>query len=233
MVIPHPEPNPAQPANRVRIGVARDAAFCFYYPDNLELMAENGAEIVFFSPLADRCLPEELDGMYFGGGYPELHASDLSENRRLQRQVRACCRAGMPIYAECGGFMYLCDRLTDIEGAPYPMVGCFPFGTRMLSRRRALGYREVRLVGQSPIGPPGLVGRGHEFHYSELSDEDGATGRVYEVAPRTGKAFAAEGFQIHNTLGSYIHLHFGSNPAMACHFVENCLAFQQERTHRP
>ena len=225
-------PSPSQLPNEVRIGVARDAAFCFYYQDNLDLLEENGAEIVLFTPLGDQTLPENLDGLYFGGGYPELHASRLSENLRLREEVRFCSRAGMPIYAECGGFMYLCDRLTDIEGATRPMAGCFPFGTRMLDRRRALGYREVRLAKPSPLGPQGLVGRGHEFHYSELVDVDGTVGKVYETAPRSGEERHPEGFKIHNTLGSYIHLHFGSNPAMASHFVEHCRVFRKERSPR-
>jgi cobyrinic acid a,c-diamide synthase len=226
------EPAPRHSAARVRIGVARDTAFCFYYPDNLELLEQAGAEIVFFSPLADRGLPEAIDGLYFGGGYPELHASVLSENRPMREAVRGCCREGMPIYGECGGFMYLCDGLTDMEGRAFAMTGCFPFRTRMLSRRRALGYREIRLRRLSLLGPAGLTARGHEFHYSELGDSDGTVATVYEAAPRTGDAPTDEGFQVYATVGSYIHLHFGSNPAMACHFADHCRAFQNERIHR-
>ena len=144
----------------VRIAVARDEAFCFYYPDNLELMEDLGAEIVFFSPLTDDTLPEDLDGLYFGGGYPELHAASLAANSSLKTSVRGSSQANMPIYAECGRFMYLCDHLTDLIGKTYPMAGCFPFGTRMLTRRKALGYREIQLAAPSPLGPAGLVGRG-------------------------------------------------------------------------
>ena len=217
---------------RVRIGVARDAAFCFYYPDNLELLAAYGAEIAFFSPMTDDRLPEDIDGLYLGGGYPELHAATLADNHHLKDEIQSSSRAGMPVYAECGGFMYLCRCLTDIEGTIHPMVGCFPFETRMLPRRRALGYREIRLAAPSLLGPEGDLGRGHEFHYSELTGDIDAVETVYETTPRSGQEMTTEGFRIHNTLGSYIHLHFGSNPAMACHFVENCRAFQSERTHR-
>jgi cobyrinic acid a,c-diamide synthase len=220
-----------QPEHRVRIGVARDAAFCFYYPDNLELLETYGAEIVNFSPLTDSHLPEGIDGLYLGGGYPELHAEALAENQCLKNEIRVYSQTGMPIYAECGGFMYLCRQLTDIAGTAHSMVGCFPFGTRMLSRRRALGYREVCLSAPSFLGPKGIVGRGHEFHYSELSGEPDAVETVYAATPRSGQEMAVEGFRVCNTLGSYIHLHFGSNPAMASHFVENCRAFQPERTH--
>ena len=140
---------------RVRIGVARDAAFCFYYPDNLELLAAYGAEIAFFSPMTNDRLPEDIDGLYLGGGYPELHAATLADNHHLRDEIQNCSRAGMPIYAECGGFMYLCRCLTDIEGTIHPMVGCFPFETRMLSRRRALGYREIRLAAPFAAGTGG------------------------------------------------------------------------------
>ena len=214
---------------RVRIGVARDAAFCFYYPDNLELMEDFGAEIVFFSPLTDGTLPEDLDGVYFGGGYPELHAALLAANSPLRTAVRGCSQANMPIYAECGGFMYLCDHLTDLDGQTYPMAGCFPFGTRMLTRRKALGYREIQLTAPAPLGPAGLVGRGHEFHYSELSATDRSIASIYAVSPRSGAAPSTEGYRIRQTLGSYIHLHFGSNPDMARHFVASCRLFREER----
>ena len=214
----------------VRIGVARDPAFCFYYPDNIEHLQKQGAEIVFFSPMRDHDLPDNLDGLYFGGGYPELYPEILSGNKSLRETVRKNSLAAMPIYAECGGFMYLCDRLTDIEGQSYPMAGCFPFGTMMLTRRKALGYREIRLADSSPLGPAGLIGRGHEFHYSELSDAEVPVSTVYETVPRNGDQLSAEGYRIHNTLGSYIHLHFGSNPDMAKHFVDSCRKFKNERT---
>ncbi len=231
-IVASPPANAGMDASRpVRIGVARDSAFCFYYPDNLELLVNHGAEIVVFSPLRDHKLPEDLDGLYFGGGYPELQAGQLSENVNLREAVRHHCHAGMPIYAECGGFMYLCDRLTDVKGKTYPMAGCFPFGTRMLTRRKALGYREIRLAEPSPLGPAGLVGRGHEFHYSELCATDAAVPTVYDAAPKSGENRSAEGYLIRNTLGSYIHLHFGSNPDMAKHFVESCRMFKKERTH--
>jgi len=218
--------------DRVRIGVARDAAFCFYYPDNLELMEDSGAEIVFFSPRMDGTLPEDLDGLYFGGGYPELHAASLAANSPLRASVRGCSHENMPIYAECGGFMYLCDHLTDLNGKTYSMAGCFPFGTRMLKRRKALGYREIQLTEPSPLGPSGLVGRGHEFHYSELSATDSGVASVYAVTPRSGAAPSNEGYRIRQTLGSYIHLHFGSNPDMARHFVASCRLFREERIQR-
>ena len=213
--------NGATPA-AVRIGVARDAAFCFYYADNLELLAAAGAQLVFFSPLTDGRLPEGLDGLYFGGGYPELHAGVLAANRTLRQQIRQLSRANMPIYGECGGFMYLCREMGDTEGAVFPMTGCLPFGTRMLDRLKALGYREITQTRETVLGPAGQTMRGHEFHYSTIADGamDGAG--AYRTTDRSGMDRPAEGFVAGQTLGSYVHLHLGSCPQAAKHFVTAC-----------
>jgi cobyrinic acid a,c-diamide synthase len=161
--------DPAKPAD-VRIGVARDAAFCFYYPDNLELLAAAGARLVPFSPLTDGHLPDGLAGLYFGGGYPELHAKALADNRSLRQEIRQLSRKNMPIYGECGGFMYLCREMGDTHGDVFPMTGCLPFGTRMLDRLKALGYREITQTQATVLGPAGQTARGHEFHYSAIAD---------------------------------------------------------------
>lgn len=200
----------------VRLAVARDAAFCFYYPDNLELLEAAGAELVFFSPLADEQLPAGIDGLYLGGGYPELHAAGLAGNAGLRQQIHAAATAGLTIYAECGGFMYLSEAIDQ-----QPMVGVFPARARMLPRRRALGYREVTLSAASPLGPAGTWARGHEFHYSEMELPDSIP-RCYQLTRRQGEAAGEEGYRLGNVLGSYVHLHFGSNPQLAKHFVEFC-----------
>ncbi|MFW6054353.1 MAG: cobyrinate a,c-diamide synthase [Thermodesulfobacteriota bacterium] len=211
---------------KVRLAVARDRAFCFYYQENLERLKQAGAEIVFFSPLQDESLPEAVQGIYLGGGYPELYAGDLAANRRLLSVIREKSRQGLPIYAECGGFMYLCQELVTAGGAAHELCGCFPFSCRMLSRLKALGYREVTLEAESILGPAGEKIRGHEFHYSELTTDSGPG--VYLVSSRKGGDRAREGFVVDKTLGSYIHLHFGSNPGVAWHFVHSCL--QQGRS---
>jgi cobyrinic acid a,c-diamide synthase len=223
-----PPPVPASPP--VRIGVARDRAFCFYYEDNLEMLAGCGAELVAFSPIADRELPPGLDGLYFGGGYPELSAAALAANGSMRAAVRAASTAGMPIYAECGGFMYLCAELVDLAGGRAPMAGCFPFAARMLPRLKALGYREVRLARDTLLGPAGSLLRGHEFHYSELEPHPGPADSVYAVAARDGSRPAAPGFLARRTLASYVHLHFGSAPAAAAAFVDACRGYRLERT---
>jgi len=214
----------ARPAE-VRLGVARDEAFCFYYQDNLELLSRFGGEICFFSPVRDRNLPRNVSGLYLGGGYPELFAEHLSENKEMRDEILAVAQRGMPMLAECGGFMYL-TRSIEVQGQVYPMVGLYPFNTRMLSQRKALGYREVTLKEKSVLGPTGLRARGHEFHYSELIDDPGDASTLYHVSSRKGIEVRPDGFGMHNTLAGYIHLHFGSNPEMAANFVESCRKYR-------
>jgi cobyrinic acid a,c-diamide synthase len=221
---------PAAPADPVRIGVAQDNAFCFYYLDNLELLERYGAQLVFFSPMQDEDLPQSLDGIYLGGGYPELFAETLAANESMRRQIWEHGEAGMPIYAECGGFMYLCRELQDHRGRLFPMAGCFPFRTRMLPRLKALGYREVRLARSTIIGKRGGVIRGHEFHYSEMTEAPSEGKTVYQITGRGGVEAFPEGHVNRRTLGSYIHLHFGSAPQAAEALVESCRTHRAERT---
>jgi cobyrinic acid a,c-diamide synthase len=215
----HQDPGELYP---VRIGVARDEAFCFYYQDNLEILESFGAELVFFSPLRDERLPEEISGLYLGGGYPELFAWRLSNNVSLRTEIKGLTERDFPVYAECGGLMFLCQGIENDDGIFYPMVGLYPFAVRMLGRLKSLGYREVSLAASCPLGAPGLTIRGHEFHYSEMIDESAGVKFAYTIANRAGKDAHREGFLIHNTLGSYVHLHFGSNPDVAKNFVSLC-----------
>jgi cobyrinic acid a,c-diamide synthase len=220
---------PTPPADPVRIGVAQDPAFCFYYPDNLELLEGRGAQLVFFSPTRDAAPPPDLGGIYLGGGYPELFAGPLAANESMRRHIREHSLAGMPIYAECGGFMYLGSELQDQQGRWFPMAGCFPFKARMLPRLKALGYREVQLACRTIIGEKGAVIRGHEFHYSEIPDVLAAAEGVYRITSRDGIQQTTEGHALRRTLGSYIHLHFGSAPQAAAAFVDSCRAYRTER----
>ena len=220
-------PLPKASHSGLRLGVARDKAFCFYYQDNLELLAHFGADLCFFSPVRDPQLPPDLSGLYLGGGYPELFARELGENHRLKIEILAAAQKGMPIFAECGGFMYL-TRSIEVEHRDYPMVGLYPFRTRMLSRRKALGYREVVLKKDSLLGPKGLRARGHEFHYSELIKGTVENADLYQVGNRKGVEVGPDGFMAYNTLGGYIHFHFGSNPEMAANFVESCREYKNQ-----
>ncbi len=227
-------PSPAEiPAarSRVPLAVARDRAFCFYYPENLELLSAAGAELRFFSPLAGDPLPPGTAGLYLGGGYPELFAEKLWRNRRLREQIFSSSRHGMPIYAECGGFMYLCRDIEDLEGKRFDMCGCFAYTARMARRLRSLGYREIRLHRNGILGAAGTCVRGHEFHYSDISGKDPAVLTLYEVSDRGGKYRRREGFFIDRTLGSYFHLHFASCPTAAAAFVDNCRNYQKENEH--
>ncbi len=225
------EADPQRTAEKpcVRIGVARDSAFCFYYADNLELLEATGAELVFFSPMVDTRLPANLDGLYFGGGYPELAAERLADNASLRIQILEKSRAGMPIYAECGGFMYLCGGLMAQNQKHYAMVGCFPFIPRMYSRLKALGYREITLTADTIIGPAGSVIRGHEFHYSALEQIETKYQSVYKSSDRAGVDKPPGGYVTNRTLGSYTHLHFGSQPQVAEHLITACSGYQNER----
>jgi cobyrinic acid a,c-diamide synthase len=217
-------PEAASPT--VRLGVARDRAFCFYYPENLELLADSGAELVPFSPLNDRELPAGLHGIYLGGGYPELYAARLSANAGMRQSLKEHAAAGLPIYAECGGLMYLAKEIRDLEGQAHPMAGVFPFTVRMLPRLKALGYREVTLAAAGLLGPAGTKARGHEFHYSEMVGEPVGVPCIYRLTSRKGGEAVAEGYCGHNVLASYVHLHFGSNTEVARNLVASCQRYK-------
>ena len=195
------------------VAVARDAAFCFYYAENLELLTAAGGVIELFSPLADRALPEGADVLYLGGGYPELHAARLAANTAMRESIRRFHERGGVIYAECGGLMYVCRELVDVQGAAFPMLDLLPARTVMQSRRAALGYVELQTSAPSPLGPAGTCGRGHEFHYSRLEP----LGELSYVADLTDSRGARrpDGIVSRNLYAGYAHLHFGANPALA------------------
>lgn len=207
----------------VRIGYARDRAFCFYYEENLRRLRQAGAELVPFSPLEDVNLPPALNGLYLGGGYPEAHAERLSGNGPMREKILAFCRSGKPVYAECGGFMYLMRSITDREGREFPMAGVFDFSCAMRERYQALGYREAEFVAPVFFGAAGTRARGHEFHYSHQEGSDPAAVEAYCSLDRGGQPRGG-GYLKHNCLASYMHLHFGSNPDLAERFVEACRA---------
>lgn len=216
---------------KVRIAVARDRAFCFYYPENIEALEAAGAEIVTFSPLEDKGLPQNIHGIYFGGGYPELFAEALSENTVLMDEINRHSLAGMPVYGECGGFMYLCSGLTAMDSDKiFKMVGCFPFKVSMSTRLRSLGYRKIVLSDDTLVGKKGDILKGHEFHYSAMDADTPVPEdirRVYGTCRRDGTRTSTQGFQTNNTLGSYLHIHFGSLSTAGTSFVESCRQFKE------
>ncbi|HVN26934.1 MAG TPA: cobyrinate a,c-diamide synthase [Candidatus Binataceae bacterium] len=214
---------------RCRIGLAWDDAFHFYYEDNLRLLEECGAEIIRFSPSRDVALPD-VDGLYFGGGYPEVLARELSGNHRMIDAVRAFAEFGHPVYAECGGLMYLADAIRSLDGVTWPMVGLIPGVAVMAPKLQALGYVEVETRAPSVLGPRGTRFRGHQFRYSIL-DRDGAAElpHLYDVQPKWGPAFE-EGYVHENVIASYIHAHWASNPDIPESLVRACASFHGRRS---
>lgn len=217
------EPLPARPAAapRVKIAVARDEAFCFYYQDNLDALEAAGAEICFFSPLRDAALPEDTAGVYFGGGYPELYAGQLAENRSMMASIWQAHRANRPIYAECGGLMYLTQEADDLQGQVFPMVGIVPGRVRM-NNRLTMGYRQVTVRQPTLLLPAGQALRGHEFHYSEWVNAPGPDFSPYAITSRAGEEARLEGYTCGSLLASYVHLHFLAHPDLARNFVNAC-----------
>jgi cobyrinic acid a,c-diamide synthase len=209
-------PGQRKQEGRSRIGIASDEAFCFYYQENLDLLEEAGAELVRFSPIRDSQIPL-VDGLYFGGGYPEIFARELSGNAAMKDSIARAARGGMPIYGECGGMMYLGNAIQDFDGTPYEMVGAIPASFAMDSKFLAIKYIEIETQENTLLGPQGTRVRGQEFHQSKLVGE-GAPG-CYLVRTSDGQVFK-EGLHFKNVLASYLHLHFRSNPEVPANFVE-------------
>ena len=209
----------------LRIAVAHDAAFHFTYPDNLEALTMQGAELVRFSPLTDEQLPSRIHGLYLPGGYPELHAKTLSSNRSLLADIRRFAESGGCIHAECGGLMALGGEFITVDGSRLPMAGVLPIVTKMRDRRKMLGYVEVTLRQDSLWGPAGSVIRGHEFHYSEIVEDHTAAAAwrpAYDARRRRRDAVEPAGYYKGNTVAGYVHLHWASRPDMLEHFLAHC-----------
>lgn len=208
------------------IAVARDAAFHFYYQENLDLLESYGAQLVFFSPLAGETIPDEADALYIGGGFPEEFAVDLTRNTRFLKDLHRICAEGHPVLAECGGFMVLTQSITDRSGVEHAMAGVLPARVRMQERLAALGYRDIALHVDNVIGPAGMRLRGHEFHYSTVEWLESQT-PAYEVRGLHGAW--QEGAVIGNTVAGYTHLYFPSQPEVARRFVEAARRWRMRR----
>jgi cobyrinic acid a,c-diamide synthase len=210
--------------------LARDAAFCFYYEDNLNLLEQAGGEIVAFSPLTDSQLPERTDVLYLGGGYPELHARQLAENDAMRRSIQRFHQQGGTIYAECGGLMYVCHELVDVSGNAFPMLDLLPARTIMQARLAQLGYVNWRANRPSPLGPAGTEARGHQFHYSRLEPLAPVT---YSAELDHDGERLPDGLISGNLLAGYAHLHFASNPAIPASLVnQSCDASRDQSSFR-
>ena len=200
----------------VRIAIAQDKAFCFYYEDSLDLLRRLGAELVPFSPLNDSCLPENIDGLILGGGYPELHAETLSANMSMLRSVGRAYRNGLPTYAECGGFMYLGDSITVAERC-HPMVGAIKTGTTLTDRLQHFGYIGLSAMENTVFCSKGGAINAHEFHYSHSDDE----GSGFEVSKGSTKNRCSI-FCSPAVYAGYPHLHLWGNIDFARNFIRKC-----------
>jgi len=220
-ISPLPCPSPTIPASPpVRLGLARDAAFNFYYQDGLDLLSRLGAELTPFSPLADTSLPPDLSGLYLGGGFPEVFATELAANRKLRGEIKEALEGGLPAYAECGGLMYLAKNLVDKTGRTHEMAGFFPITTVMGSGLRNFGYATVTFEADTVLGPTGTRVRVHEFHHSRIEDErpEDYVLKIEKSPDRTWRG----GLTRKNVLAAYPHIHFAANPGLAVHFLERC-----------
>jgi cobyrinic acid a,c-diamide synthase len=205
---------------QVRIGVAMDEAFCFYYNENLTELQRNGAELIHFSPMSDE-LPD-VDGLYIGGGYPELYAARL-ESGRARQQIKEASQDGMPIYGECGGLMYLGQDLVSGDST-HRMVGALPATTIMTKKLQALGYVKADVVRENPVAVLGKAIRGHEFHYSRMECQGDAK-FAYRLSRGRGIKDNWDALLEHNTLGGYLHTHFYTYTVDR--FVDSCKAYRR------
>lgn len=213
-------------AGRVRIGVAHDEVFSFYYPESLQVLAEAGAELIHFSPLHDDKLPA-MDGMILGGGFPEMFVERLQENQTMRQDIFRACKNGMPVYAECGGLMYLSESITDFSGNTYQMAGVVPAVCSMQKKLETVGYVEVTALSDNVLCSCGDKLKGHEFHFSTMTPQkaDDFPWAFQFTKVRNGVTYSG-GFACDNVLASYLHMHFVGNARAAEHFVEQCRQYR-------
>jgi cobyrinic acid a,c-diamide synthase len=206
-------------AQRVRVGLALDNAFSFYYPETLETFTKLGVEVVPFSPLTDRNLPNDLDLLYFGGGFPEVFAAQLADNHPMLASVRSAAQRGILIYAECGGYMYLGKQCIDANHTSHNLVGVLPYTFQMGTKRAQLGYREITLLRDTIIGCAGTRLRGHEFHWSHIVEPLLEEHAPYQIE-ESGQA--REGYATETILASYIHIPLAANPQVMGELIQRC-----------
>ena len=204
-----------------------DSAFQFYYPENIDALKEAGAETVFTSPLAEKTLPE-LDALYIGGGFPETHARQLAENKGFRKELKALAEDGLPIYAECGGLMYLGEELV-LQKKSYPMVGVLPLTFDFYSRPQGHGYTLVTVENENPFYEVGTEIRGHEFHYSRLLHWRGKEkDLVFRMQRGVGITRDKDGICYKNVLATYTHIHALGTPHWARSLVRNAIAYRRK-----
>ncbi|MDG5816410.1 cobyrinate a,c-diamide synthase [Chitinispirillales bacterium ANBcel5] len=204
---------------RVRMAIARDEAFFFYYADDLERLTSEGVELVPFSPLHDEILPHDIDALWIGGGYPEEHAAKLSRNSAMRSSIRQFAENGGVVYAECGGYMYIGNGIFDREEKYYEMCGVLPVKYSMRKKISRLSYAEVTFKTDTFFGPAGTECRGHEFHYSDIVARTEKSNAAYSVSYRKGGSTEEQGCSYKNVIAGYVHLHLSSHPFALKYFV--------------
>jgi cobyrinic acid a,c-diamide synthase len=219
-----PQAVPGPPAT---VAVCRDEAFSFYYPENLEALEEAGAELRFVSPLAQDDV-QDADALYVGGGFPEVHAERLAQGRPALRSLREAVSAGLPVYAECGGLMFLARELV-VQGTSYPMAGVLEITVEQTAKPRGHGYVIGEVDGNNPYFPPGTRLRGHEFHYSRVVGGKDRSNTVLRLSRGVGLGEGRDGISLGRVWASYVHLHALGSPAWASSFVTLARTYQQER----
>ncbi|RCX17565.1 cobyrinic acid a,c-diamide synthase [Anaerobacterium chartisolvens] len=215
----------------IKIGVAMDKAFNFYYRDNLDMLEMLGAELEFFSPACDGELPRDIDGLYIGGGYPEVWGEELSANAHMRTSIKNAVTGGIPTYAECGGLMYMCRSITDKSGREFEMAGLLPGQCEMASSLQRFGYVEIEMEHDSVVSRKGEVVRGHEFHYS-FARVDPCVGTCFKVRKKrrgTEERVWRCGYKLYSMLAGYPHIHFWSNPSIAQAFAASCSRYRALR----
>ena len=204
----------------VRIGVAQDEAFSFRYPASLSVLTELGAELIEFSPINDDKLPDHLDGLFFGGGFPELHLPKLAANQGMLESIRTFHQSNRPIWAECGGFLYLCRTLSDFTGKQYPLVGLIPAHTEMTKKLQAVGYVTATARQNNLLLLEGKSLRGHHFHFSQIIPETTDFPWAFSLKSRRGEEL--DGYAKGNLLASYVHIHLLGNVEAGKRFLDHC-----------
>lgn len=212
----------------IKIAYAKDEAFSFYYGDNLDILEYNGVELILCSPLKDKKLPKEVKGFYIGGGFPELHAEKLSANKSFIEDLNKRVKTGFPVYAECGGLMYLTESLKTFEGKEFSMAGVLPGKSVMRNKLKSLGYCEIEQKKDTVIGQINKKIKGHIFHWSDMEDISSDYNYAFKVTK--GENIIYDGLTKNNVLASYIHIHFATDISIAKNFIRKCYEYNNKKS---
>jgi cobyrinic acid a,c-diamide synthase len=196
----------------------------FYYQENLELLEAYGAECLYFSPLNGETIPEEANGLYIGGGFPEQFAEELSDQGAVNQSIKNRIEQGMPTLAECGGFMYLADSIEMVDGKIHHMVGAIPGKIKMAKELAAIGYREITGLSGNFLFNEELRARGHEYHYSSFHSNESVS-KAYHTKGSFGDG--EEGYLTRNLIAGYTHIHFASCPELVENFIQKCMEMKK------